>query len=287
MPSIAQLALAAAMATSALAQPLKRFEHADFTTSRTSDSDSSDFGFGSTTSDSGFPSFSGKPGHHHGFGGSGSPSGVPFSMPSGFPAGPQETGSPSDGQTGSTSTSSGNSSFSIAQVAYKSYTKSGPKALAKVYNKFTRTLPAHVAEAASAATAAASGEVTATPEEYDVEYLAPVTIGGQTLNLDFDTGSADLWVFSSELSTSELSGHSYYNPSDSTTATQLEGYTWDISYGDGSGASGVVYTDTVEIGGVTATSVAVEAATSISSEFSDDTDNDGLVGLAFSVLNTG
>ena len=26
----------------------------------------------------------------------------------------------------------------------------------------------------------------------DSEYLCPVTIGGQTLNLDFDTGSSDL-----------------------------------------------------------------------------------------------
>ena len=39
---------------------------------------------------------------------------------------------------------------------------------------------------------AAAGSVPATPEEYDVRYLCPVTIGGQTLNLDFDTGSSDL-----------------------------------------------------------------------------------------------
>jgi len=36
------------------------------------------------------------------------------------------------------------------------------------------------------------GTVAATPENGDVEYDAPVTIGGQTLNLDFDTGSSDL-----------------------------------------------------------------------------------------------
>jgi len=57
-------------------------------------------------------------------------------------------------------------------------------------------------------------------------------------------------------------------------------------YGDGSGASGIVYADKVTIGGVTATSQAVEAATSISSSFSADPNNDGLVGLAMSSLNT-
>jgi aspergillopepsin I len=28
--------------------------------------------------------------------------------------------------------------------------------------------------------------------QYDSEYLCPVTVGSQTLNLDFDTGSSDL-----------------------------------------------------------------------------------------------
>lgn len=39
-----------------------------------------------------------------------------------------------------------------------------------------------------------SGSVVANPMLHDQEYLSPVVIGGQTLNLDVDTGSADLYA---------------------------------------------------------------------------------------------
>jgi hypothetical protein len=39
-----------------------------------------------------------------------------------------------------------------------------------------------------------TGEVVAAPADNGAEYLSPVTIGGQKLNLNFDTGSSDLYV---------------------------------------------------------------------------------------------
>jgi len=102
-----------------------------------------------------------------------------------------------------------------------------------------------------------------------------------TMNLT----SAFRWVFSDELSSSESSGHSVYKPS--SNATKMSGYSWSISYGDGSSASGDVYKDTVTVGGVTANSQAVEAASRVSSEFTQDKNSDGLLGLAFSSINTG
>ncbi|EOD44489.1 putative aspartic endopeptidase pep1 protein [Neofusicoccum parvum] len=172
--------------------------------------------------------------------------------------------------------------FSLKQVQKGTYLKNGPASVVKTFNKYGKEAPSEVKAAAAAA---ATGEVTTEPgDEYDSLYLTPVTVGSVEMELDIDTGSADLWVFSTLLSSSEQSGHAVYDPT--VSGTKLSGYTWSITYGDGSGAKGTVYADKVVVGGVTATSQAVEAATSVSSAFSSDTDNDGLLGLAFSTINT-
>lgn len=130
------------------------------------------------------------------------------------------------------------------------------------------------------------GLVTATPEQGDVEYLSPVNIGGQTLNLDFDSGSSDLWVFNTQLPAQSTAGHTLYDPTKSKSLKMMQGASFSISYGDGSGAAGNVGTDTVNIGGATVTDQAIEMATAVSQSFTQDTNNNGLVGLAFSKLNT-
>ncbi|KAF2103514.1 aspergillopepsin A precursor [Rhizodiscina lignyota] len=131
-----------------------------------------------------------------------------------------------------------------------------------------------------------TGTTAAVSESNDSEFLEPVTVGGQKFNLDFDTGSSDLWVFSTSLSQQTIGQHSAYDPTKSNTVQPMQGATWQISYGDGSGAAGTVVTDQVNIGGATVTTQAVEMATALSQSFVQDTDNDGLVGLAFSKLNT-
>lgn len=130
------------------------------------------------------------------------------------------------------------------------------------------------------------GLVPATPEQGDLEYLSPVTIGGQTLNLDFDTGSSDLWVFNTQLARNSLVGHQVYDPARSSTFRPMRGATFSIRYGDESGASGNVGTDVVSIGGVSVPNQGVELATAVSASFVEDMQNNGLLGLAFSHINT-
>lgn len=173
--------------------------------------------------------------------------------------------------------------FRVVQQPKGQVFKSGPIQVLKTFQKYS----VHGAEAPSnvkaAAAAAQSGSVSASPQQFDQAYLCPVNVGGTTLQLDFDTGSSDLWVFSNQMPSSEQAGHAIYAPA---ASKKLQGYSWNIGYGDGSGASGTVYADKVVVGGVTATSQAVEAATSVSAQFSQDEDNDGLLGLAFSSINT-
>jgi len=183
----------------------------------------------------------------------------------------------------------GTGNFSVAQVRNPHFTKHGPIALAKAYRKYGVPVPDDLlAVVSSILSKRTTGSAVTTPEESDVEYLTPVSIGtpAQVLNLDFDTGSSDLWVFSSETPKSSVQGQATYNPSKSSTSKKLSGATWSISYGDGSSSSGDVYTDTVTVGGLTVKSQAVESAQKVSSSFSSDANNDGLLGLAFSSLNT-
>ncbi|KAI0003898.1 aspartic peptidase domain-containing protein [Xylariaceae sp. FL0662B] len=192
--------------------------------------------------------------------------------------------------------------MSVPQVRNPNFRPHGPAQMARTYIKYGAPLPDGLAKILAAFGIGldldldldilkrqnGTGSAAATPEENDIQYLTPVTIGTppQTLNLDFDSGSSDLWVFSTDMPRSSVRGQAQYDPSKSSTSKAQKNATWSIHYGDGSESKGGVYEDVVNVGGVSFEKQAVEAATKVSAEFTADANNDGLLGLAFSKLNT-
>lgn len=124
-------------------------------------------------------------------------------------------------------------------------------------------------------------------------YTGPVSIGTppdgqpqQSYNLVFDTGSADLWVFSSKSQETEPPAPwvTYYNASQSTSSKTTE-KSWEIQYGKGS-ASGVLVHDVVRLGGLQADDVIFAEALTYKDLMQEDLPLDGLLGLAFQKANS-
>lgn len=74
--------------------------------------------------------------------------------------------------------------------------------------------------------------------------------------------------------------HNIFDEAKSHTFKSSVGQHWNITYGDGSSASGHVGTDVVEIGGIVVQNQAVEVANKMSAQFRRSA-GDGLLGLAF------
>ena len=79
--------------------------------------------------------------------------------------------------------------FSIKQTPSGLRKKGGAQSLAHAHRRFSSHVPDHVAAAANSSN---YGSVEADPSAYDEAYYCEVTIGDQTMHLDFDTGSSDL-----------------------------------------------------------------------------------------------
>lgn len=207
-------------------------------------------------------------------------------------------------------------SFKIPRVAVENYVPNGPRALQRAYAKFGITEPSagpaalrkrdlnfgfgdinllpggdvanrvSSAVADSATTGNENGETTATGTNNDAQFLSPITVGGQQLVVNFDSGSSDTWVFNTGLPANARRGHTLYDPSKSSTFKLLKGQTFNISYGDSSTASGPVGIDVFDVGGSTVQAQAIGIPNQVSQSFITDSASNGLVGMAFSKLNT-
>jgi hypothetical protein len=92
-------------------------------------------------------------------------------------------------------------SFKIPRAQQHNYVPDGTFALRKAYRKFgfgtLETFPSinfspKLAAANNGDSTTEDGEVSASPTQNDAEFLSPVTVGGQTLVMNFDSGSSDM-----------------------------------------------------------------------------------------------
>ncbi|KAF5663512.1 hypothetical protein FHETE_7459 [Fusarium heterosporum] len=186
--------------------------------------------------------------------------------------------------------------YKLDQLTNQHYKKPHAEiALIQAFNKYHKPLPKKLRKIAQFESdkinnkLGLKGTAAATPPQYyDSQYVVSVQIGtpAQTTYLNFDTGSSDLWVFSTDTYEPDQEGHILYKPDKSNTSKRLPGQTWSIKYGDGSGANGIVYTDKVQVGKTYVKKQAVESATEVSDDIASDKFSHGIMGLAMSSLNT-
>jgi cathepsin D len=114
-----------------------------------------------------------------------------------------------------------------------------------------------------------------------------MTVGGQEFQLDFDTGSSDLFVPGTQCTKDGCVGHKKY--STTKTARKMKG-TFKISYGDGSSTSGPIYTESMSIAGLSITNQTFSPTTIMSPTFANTGDGngypaDGIAGMGFPALS--
>lgn len=115
----------------------------------------------------------------------------------------------------------------------------------------------------------------------DAMYYGGITIGTppQAFEMDFDTGSADLWVPSN----TSGSRHNQFESQKSSTVT-LSSVEWDITYGTGM-SKGYLVRDTVSAGGYTVPLQIFAVANTIATVLAN-LPSDGIMGWGFSAIAT-
>ena len=126
------------------------------------------------------------------------------------------------------------------------------------------------------------GAVVVTSNQGDSEYLCPILVGGQQFNMNFDTGSADLWIFDSR---NPSPGHGAFDRTRSPTFQELPGESFNISYVDHDTLAGSMGTDIVFIGGATVIRQPFGLATTFSDGLQSTVNQDGVLGMGFSLLS--
>ncbi|KAG6065084.1 hypothetical protein E4U32_007777 [Claviceps aff. humidiphila group G2b] len=206
--------------------------------------------------------------------------------------------SSTEASPGSQVSESVDNQFTLTQIKNEGFTgRDGPMSFMRAHMKYAQKLPESVLEAFNSSSellmkyAALSqmGSVAANPTQgADSEYAVILQIGTppQTIPMNLDTGSADFWVLSTDTDQKMLKGQALYHPASSSSSRRLVGEKWSIKYGDGSTASGILYLDTVQIGGTQVKKMGIESPYTVSNDIANDKFVSGILGLAKSAANT-
>ncbi|KAK3990729.1 aspartic peptidase domain-containing protein [Cladorrhinum sp. PSN332] len=172
-------------------------------------------------------------------------------------------------------------SMSVGLDRNPSYTPNGPAEYLRALKKWGKDIPDSLSQFTSSK--GQVGDLDAPSVRNDREYLSRVGFGTpfQYLNVDLDTGSADVWVYSSETALEGLEERPIWVIENSTTAKRVRGAVWSITYGDSSSAWGNVYTDHIDLGGIIVHNAVVESAMDVSPLLSAEPNLNGLFGLAY------
>ncbi|TFK87451.1 acid protease [Polyporus arcularius HHB13444] len=117
-------------------------------------------------------------------------------------------------------------------------------------------------------------------------YYALSTVGNVSLQLALDTASADVWVVSSQCTSSACNLPKYPLSFQSSTFVPVNNNqtSFSISFADTTGAQGFVARESVSIGNLTVPQQAIGLATSSNVTFADEVS--GVLGLGFPRLST-
>ena len=175
-------------------------------------------------------------------------------------------------------------SASKAAAAAASASKAAASAAVSVVVTSSSAAPA-AASSAAAATSSSTGAEALVDQEDGSLWSGTVTIGTPPVSyiIDFDTGSADLWVPSSSCTSAACTAHTRYNPAKSSSSVSTS-KTFSISYGDGSTTSGTVFKESVTVAGLTVPAQSIGAATTLSADWADDP-MDGLMGMGYQSIS--
>ncbi|KAL0970627.1 hypothetical protein UPYG_G00244680 [Umbra pygmaea] len=118
-------------------------------------------------------------------------------------------------------------------------------------------------------------------------YYGPITIGTppQSLQVVFDTGSANLWVYSIYCNTQACKTHKKFNPQKSSTY-RANGQTFEVSYGSGI-IDGIFAYDKVHVGSIVINNQEIGLSTNDSGNLFVVAQFDGILGLSYPTISAG